>query len=124
MGRVLLAGLADEPLERWLRGLRARAWTRLTLTEMTGLRGAVQRARSQGYAYVEQELQEGLCSLAVPVRDGGGHTIAALNAGMPFRVGARAHALKKVLPALRLGAGKIERSLMARPGNLPSPART
>ena len=122
MGRVLLAGLADELLERWLRGLRTQAWTRVTLTELTGLRGAVQRARAQGYAYVEQELQEGLCSLAVPVRDARGHTIAALNAGMPFRVGARAHAMKKVLPALRAGASKIERSLTARPGGITSAA--
>jgi IclR family pca regulon transcriptional regulator len=122
MGRVLLGGLADESLDRWLRGLRTHAWTRLTLTELSGLRSAVQRARAQGYAYVEQELQEGLCSLAVPVRDGRGHIVAALNTGMPFRVGARAHAMKKVLPALRAGAGKIERSIMARPGGVTSAA--
>jgi IclR family transcriptional regulator, pca regulon regulatory protein len=65
---------------------------------------------------VEQELQEGLCSLAVPVRDGRGATVAALNAGMPFRVGARAHALKLVLPALRAGARSIEQALSVRGG--------
>jgi len=119
MGRMLLAGLEQETLERWLRGLRPQAWTRLTLTDKTAVRAAVERARVQGYAYVEQELQEGLCSLAVPVRDGRGQTIAALNAGMPFRVEARAHALKKVLPALRSGARVIERSLQAGAGAGP-----
>ena len=111
MGRMLLAGLADDDLESWLRVLRPQAWTRFTLTDKAQLRTAVERARAQGYTYVEQELQEGLCSVAVPVRDERGNMVAALNAGMPFRVGARAHALKKVLPALRAGARNIERSL-------------
>jgi len=115
MGRMLLAGLEEDALERWLRGLRAQACTRFTLTDKAELRSAVQRARSQGYNYVEQELQEGLCSIAVPVRDARGQCIAALNVGMPYRVGARAHALKKVLPVLRAGAHRIERSLLSRP---------
>jgi len=118
MGRVLLAGLEDEALGRWLRALRPVAYTRFTLTDRAALRSAIERVRAQGYAYVEQELQEGLCSLAVPVRDDRGQTVAALNAGMPFRVGARTHALKNVLPALRTGARDIERSLAGRPAGL------
>ncbi|HXW75549.1 MAG TPA: IclR family transcriptional regulator C-terminal domain-containing protein [Steroidobacteraceae bacterium] len=123
MGRMLLAGLEPEALDRWLRGLKTQAWTRLTLTDKTALRAVIERARAHGYAYVEQELQEGLCSLAVAVRDGRGQTIAALNAGMPFRVDARAHALKKVLPVLRNGARSIERSLLAGAGGVAAAAR-
>ena len=108
-------------LDRWLRGLRPQAWTRLTLTDKGAVRAAVERARTQGFAYVEQELQEGLCSLAVPVRDARGQIIAALNSGMPFRLEARTHALKKVLPALRSGARTIERSLLA--GGVTAAAR-
>jgi IclR family transcriptional regulator, pca regulon regulatory protein len=117
MGRVLLAGLSEEALEKWMRGLRPQAWTRHTLLDKSEITAAVERTRTQGYGYVEQELQEGLCSMAVPVHDDRGHVIAALNAGMPFRVGARAHALKKVLPVLRNGAQNIERSLSGRPTN-------
>ena len=40
-------------MERWLRGLRAQACTRFTLTDKAELRSAVQRARSQGYNYVD-----------------------------------------------------------------------
>jgi len=123
MGRMLLAGLAPEVLERWLRGLRPQAWTRRTLTDKAALRAAIERARAQGYAYVEQELQDGLCSLAVPVRAGRGETIAALNAGMPFRVEARAHALKKVLPELRAGARRIEQRLLAAAGAVAAAPR-
>jgi IclR family transcriptional regulator, pca regulon regulatory protein len=124
MGRVLLAGLAEEALERWLRGLKPTAFTRFTLTERGALRAAVERVLAQGYAYVEQELQEGLCSMAVPVRDDHGQTVAALNAGMPFRVGARAHALKTVLPVLRAAARDIERSLAAQPAALATMRHT
>ena len=59
---------------------------------------------------------------AEPVRDGRGQTIAALNCGMPFRVEARAHALKKVLPALRNGARNIERSLLTGAGGVAATA--
>jgi IclR family transcriptional regulator, pca regulon regulatory protein len=124
MGRVLLAGLDEVSLERWLRSLKPMPSTRFTLVEKAEVRTAVERARSQGYAYVEQELQEGLCSLAVPVHDGHGRTIAALNAGMPFRVGARAHALHRVLPALRAGAANIERSVAGRPVSFASYSNT
>jgi IclR family transcriptional regulator, pca regulon regulatory protein len=118
MGRMLLAGLDELAFERWLRSLKPQAATRFTLVDKAEVRVAVERARTQGYAYVEQELQEGLCSLAVPVRDSSGRTIAALNAGMPFRVGARSHALSQVLPALRQGAADIERSIAGRPLSL------
>jgi len=59
----------------------------------------------------------------VPVRDARGQTIAALNSGMPFRLEARTHALKKVLPALRSGARSIERSLLAGAGGVAAAAR-
>ena len=124
MGRVLLAGLPDQGLERWLRSVKPTAFTRFTLTERGAVRAAVERVRAQGYAYVEQELQEGLCSMAVPVRDDHGQTVAALNAGMPFRVGARAHALKTVLPVLRAGARDIELGLAAQPTALTAMGRT
>ena len=115
MGRMLLAGLEPAALEQWLRALQAEPRTRFTLTAREPLRRAVERARTQGYCYVEQELQEGLCSIAVAVRDQQRRSIAALNCGMPFRVGARSHALKHVLPVLRAGAQRIERSLAGAP---------
>ncbi|HKD52661.1 MAG TPA: IclR family transcriptional regulator C-terminal domain-containing protein [Steroidobacteraceae bacterium] len=123
MGRMLLAGLEREELERWLLALRPEAPTRFTLTDKAQLRGAIDRVRLQDFAYVEQELQEGLCSVAVPVRDDRGSIVAALNSGMPFRVGARAHALKTVLPVLRAGASDIERALVGRVTSVVPAAR-
>ena len=110
MGRVLVAGLDEEARARWLRGLKPRALTRYTITDKPTLMKELVRVRQQGYAYVEQELEEGLCSMAVPVSDGRS-TLAALNAGMPFRTGARALAVKEVLPALQAAARRIEMTL-------------
>lgn len=123
MGRALLANRDDETLSRWLRALKPQTRTRFTLTDRSGLRKELERVRSQGYAYVEQELEEGLCSVAVPVHGRSGEAIAALNVGMPFTVGARTRALKVVLPALRAAAQRIERQLPARPAH-PRAARS
>jgi IclR family transcriptional regulator, pca regulon regulatory protein len=115
MGRVLAADLDQEARNRWLSALKPEALTRFTLTDKKALRKELDRVRARGYAYVEQELEEGLCSIAVPVRDASGRALAALNVGMPFRQGARARAVKQVLPALRAKAQRIERSLPAGP---------
>jgi IclR family pca regulon transcriptional regulator len=123
MGRMLLAGLEREALEGWLRALRPQALTRFTLTDKAQVRTAIDRVRLQDFAYVEQELQEGLCSVAVPVRDDRGRIVAALNSGMPFRVGARAHVMKSVLPVLRAGANDIERALVGRVTSVVPAAR-
>jgi IclR family pca regulon transcriptional regulator len=57
---------------------------------------------------VEQELEPGLCSVAVPLRTAEGRAAAALNVGMPWRKGIRTEIESRVLPALRDGARAIE----------------
>jgi IclR family transcriptional regulator, pca regulon regulatory protein len=111
MGRVLVAALDEDARGRWLKPIKPHAHTRFTLTDKGALQKELVKVRSQGYAYVEQELEEGLCSLAIPIRDGNADTVAALNSGMAFRAGARARALKEVLPALKAAAQQIERNL-------------
>ncbi len=39
----------------------------------------VRQTRTQGFAVVNQELEEGLCSVAVPLANKAGRTLAALN---------------------------------------------
>jgi IclR family pca regulon transcriptional regulator len=69
----------------------------------------VRQARADGYAYVEQELERGLCSVAVPLHNPGGAVVAALNVGMAYRENARGRALAEILPELRATAAGIER---------------
>jgi IclR family pca regulon transcriptional regulator len=111
MGRVLLAGLAVESLDAWLAACRPVKHTPHTVTGTRQLRRVVTDVRAQGYAYVEQELELGLCSIAVPIHDREGRVVAALNASMPYHDGASRHALHEVLPELRSTALAIEHAL-------------
>jgi len=113
MGRVLLAGLPEASLDAWLADCRPVRLTPHTVTDTRRLRRIVRDVRSRGHAYVEQELELGLCSIAVPVRDRDGRVIAALNASMPYHAAVAQHALRDVLPELHATAIAIERCLPA-----------
>ena len=78
-GRVLLAGLAPEALEAFLAATPFAARTAKTLTKAADLRAELQRIATQGWAVTDSELEAGLRSIAVPVRDAEGRTVAALN---------------------------------------------
>ena len=109
MGRVLLSGLSDVELEAWLGACRPIAYTNHTVTEPDRLQRLVADIRGQGYAYVEQELELGLCSIAVPVRNRQGQVAAALNIGMRFDHDSRRRAIEVLVPALRDTADALER---------------
>lgn len=113
MGRVLLAGLADAELQAWLAQCRPVQLTPHTVTDPKRLRDVIDEVRAQGYAYVEQELELGLCSIAVPVRNAEGHVATAINVSMPFHPDAAREALDTFLPQLRRTAAAIEGGLRA-----------
>jgi IclR family pca regulon transcriptional regulator len=109
MGRVLLGALGDEDLQQWLAEAPLARVTDHTCTDPRELLRRIRQARADGYAYVEQELERGLCSVAVPLRNRDGAIVAAMNVGMPYRENARGRALAEVLPALRETADQIQR---------------
>ena len=79
LGRVLLAGLPDDEVLSRLQASDRQALTRHTLTDARELLAKVQATRKQGWSLVNQELEEGLVSLAAPVTNREGRTVAALN---------------------------------------------
>ncbi|XUO86765.1 IclR family transcriptional regulator C-terminal domain-containing protein [Halomonas sp. KM072] len=79
MGRVLLAQLSDEALDRYLSQTTLTRYTDKTLTDVAALKKAIQEARTQGYAITDQELDSGLRSIAVPVFDTHEKLIGAIN---------------------------------------------
>jgi IclR family pca regulon transcriptional regulator len=81
MGRVLLAALPEDEGRRILQASEIRALTPLTCTEPEALMAQLAAIRAQGYAVIDQELELGLCSIAVPIADQRGRVIAALNIG-------------------------------------------
>jgi IclR family pca regulon transcriptional regulator len=110
MGRVLLAGLDDADVDLML-GDALRALTSSTITRPDALRAELARVRRQGWALVDQELEDGLRSIAVPLRDQNGRVSAAVN----LSTHASRRTLKQVraglLEPLRETASKIERDL-------------
>ncbi|BCB60371.1 transcriptional regulator [Halomonas sp. A020] len=79
MGRILLAQLSDEALDRFLATITLEPFTDKTVTDVNELRHRIVEARQQGYAISDQELDSGLRSIAVPVYDAKQHLMGAIN---------------------------------------------
>jgi len=82
LGRVLLAHLPDAERDVALKRFRLTAVTPQTVTDRARWRALVMAVRDDGFALVEQEVEPGFRSLAVPLRRHDGHVVAALNLGM------------------------------------------
>jgi IclR family transcriptional regulator, pca regulon regulatory protein len=114
MGRVLLGGLSEQELEQTLQKTKLVAYTKRTVTEPERLKKLIAADRKKGWSLVNQELEEGLCSLAVPIIDYTGKTMAAMNIGGNVTRTSEADLVKKVLPALQAAAEKINTALRLR----------
>lgn len=82
-GRVLLAALPDDQLHQYLDQVILTRFTPNTITSKVQLRSLIDEVRRQGWSIVDQELEVGLRSLSVPIRDGQGQIVAALNVCCP-----------------------------------------
>ncbi len=111
MGRVLLAGLPPAEAAQRLRASEPKAHTPRTVTDPAALQAIIDQTREQGWCLVNQELEEGLVSLAAPIRDRGGRTIAALNISGQFNRTPPEHMLQHFLPRLRSAADRISQLL-------------
>jgi IclR family pca regulon transcriptional regulator len=111
MGRVMLADLPDAELDGWMQGNRFQPYTPKTLRNARALKSELQLVGKQGYALVSQELELGLCSIAVPIRAANGCVVAGLNVSMQYSDKAQARALKEILPALRTAQPEIEQAI-------------
>ena len=111
MGRVLLAGLPEEEALACLRASTPEPLTRHTVTDLEALRLKISQTRKQGWCLVNQELEEGLVSMAAPIHDRLGRTVAALNiSGQANRTSAKVMQ-DSMLPALLTAAQTISRLL-------------
>jgi IclR family pca regulon transcriptional regulator len=107
MGRVLLGGLTAAELNDFLKRLVATPYTNRTLVAKDRLRDAIAAAREAGYAIVDQELEMGLRSIAVPVVDASGRPAAAINVSTQAARVPLGDVEKRFLPALRAAATEL-----------------
>lgn len=111
MGRVLLAAQSADRLREYLATAELKPLTRHTITGAEPLAAELARVREQGFALVDQELEEGLRSIAVPIRADGGAVVAALNVSAPAGRDEVDFARRELLPLLQQTAGRIEDDL-------------
>jgi IclR family transcriptional regulator, pca regulon regulatory protein len=79
MGRLLLSSLPERDMEQLLAASDLIARTKYTVTEPAQLAARIAQVRRQGWALVDQELEEGMVSMAAPIFDRSGAMVAALN---------------------------------------------
>ena len=79
MGRVLIAGQSDSWLDTYLEQASFTPITPHTTVDPVALRAEIMRVREQGWAAVDQELEEGVRSLAAPIHNETGAVVAATN---------------------------------------------
>ncbi|MDR3372860.1 MAG: IclR family transcriptional regulator C-terminal domain-containing protein [Ancalomicrobiaceae bacterium] len=100
MGRVLLAALPPGEARQRLEASDRRRLTQTTVTGLGDLTTILAEVRDRGYCISNQELEVGLVSVAVPLVDSRGRTLAALNVGTQAQRLPAVELSAKVLPHL------------------------
>lgn len=101
MGRVLLAALGPEEARRILEATPLVARTERTVTEIGALMAELDAVRRNGHAVIDQEVEIGLRSIAVPLHTIRGKTVAALNVGLAANAEPLDTIIARYLPALK-----------------------
>ncbi|WPO99113.1 pca regulon transcriptional regulator PcaR [Pseudomonas sp. HR96] len=105
MGRILLAALDDASLAEYLERVELQPRTSRTIVSKDDLLVCLHKVREQGWCIVDQELEQGLRSIAVPVYDASGQVLAALNVSTHAGRVSAADLQQRVLPIM-LGASR------------------
>jgi len=109
---VLLAGLEAKELNEYLNTVVLKPLTSATVVDRDLLRKQINKAGAQGYAWIEGELDDSICGLAVPVKDAAGKTIAAINVSLPMGQIREDQAVQQYLVDLRQAAAQLRAATM------------
>jgi IclR family pca regulon transcriptional regulator len=114
LGRAMLAFLPEEDLENFLARYELKQVLASTMIDGDQFRKELSKVREQGYAVINQELEEGLIALAVPVRDRSGVVLGAIN--ISTHIGRKSvKDLVTIAPLLQKTAAEIENGLRFSP---------
>jgi IclR family transcriptional regulator, pca regulon regulatory protein len=111
IGRVLLANLHPRQLERYFQRAVIERYTTLTITEPKQLRAEIEAARDRGYALVKGEVDEGVCGVAVPLRERSGRVIAAIGVGLASARASEPEIKGRILPRMQATVDSINRQM-------------
>ena len=110
MGRVLLAQLPQNELEIYIDRIQLERHTLSSITEKNVLREEIDKARNLGYAFLDQELDLGLRSVAVPAYSASGELLGALNISTNAARVDMDTLLNVYLPRLQIVADRIRQA--------------
>jgi IclR family pca regulon transcriptional regulator len=113
MGRVLLAGMSDVDLDAYLSKVEVKRLTPRTVGSVTTLRSELAKVRTRGFALVDQELEEGLRSVAAPIRDRAGRVIGAVNISTHASRTSLESMRRTMVPPLLAAAARISADIPA-----------
>lgn len=111
MGRVLLAELDDDRIADVFARSRRDTVTEHTVVDLDGLLGAIALVRARGWSMVDQELEVGVRSIAAPIHDAPGRTIAAVNVSTQVARTDLDDLLGDFVPALLATTARIDAAL-------------
>jgi IclR family pca regulon transcriptional regulator len=115
MGRVLLAFQPDSSIEAYFQRATLRKLTEHTETDQGLLRRILRDVRTKGYAAIQDELDYGIVSVALPIFGPHGRIVAAANCSDVTNRLDRDTMIKKRLPVLRQAVRRIEGMLTQHP---------
>jgi len=107
VGRVLIAALPDDQLRAYLKRVELQARTPKTVTSRAGFGRLIERVRADGFAIVDEELELGHRSIAVPVKTRHDRTVAGLNTGAHAARISVAEIKQQFLPVLLENAQRL-----------------
>jgi IclR family transcriptional regulator, pca regulon regulatory protein len=111
MGRILLAAKPDPQLMNYLERVELKSMTAKTVIEKAKLADLIRKVRTDGFALVDEELELGLRSIAVAVKNRQNETVAAMNIGVhAVRITAK-EMIDRLLPILLENARLLSQCL-------------
>lgn len=114
MGRVLLSGLRPAELDEYFKRATLKRFTDRTVVDEQQLRGILDEVRERGWVLLDQELEDGVRSVAAPLCDATGRPVAAMNVSAHAGRVDRQRMLDEFVPALLEGAATVSGALRAR----------
>lgn len=107
LGRVMLAHMSEQALDDYFSKVKLRALTDRTLVSEKRLREILIGVKENGYALIDEELEIGLRSIAVPIRGASGNVLAALNVGAQATRVSKRQMEEEFLPVLLRGSQEL-----------------
>jgi IclR family transcriptional regulator, pca regulon regulatory protein len=108
MGRVLLSDLPPPQLLEFLATAKIERRTEKSTTDRDVLAAEIMKVAQAGFAVVDEELEIGLRSIAVPIRDQSRKIVAAINVSTQSSRFSVREMEKEILPVLMKAARSIE----------------